>query len=78
MVGNLHLMSSVLVLLSYYSRRPGAMLLTGQLVSLLSVSSIALGGLTTGKHGNCYVGQVLTKSSIKSRMIIFYAEICLL
>merc|ERR1712183_475889 len=47
-------MSSVAALLSYYSRRPWAMVLTGNLVSLLSVTSITLGGLLTGKHGNCY------------------------
>ena len=54
-LGNLHLVSSVLVLLSYYSRRSWLMVLTGHLVSLLSVASIALGGLLTGKHGNVYV-----------------------
>ena len=63
-VGNLHLVSSVAALLSYYSRRPWAMVLTGNLVSLLSVTSITLGGLLTGKHGNCYVGQPSFNSKV--------------
>ena len=54
-MGNLHLVSTVLALLSYFSRRPGLMRLVGRLVSLATLVSLGLAGLAAGQRGNIWV-----------------------
>ena len=55
LVGNLHLMSTVVVLLSYFSRRPVLMRLVGRAVSLGTLVSLGVAGLTAGQRGNIWV-----------------------
>ena len=54
-MGNLHLVSTVLALLSYFSRRPGLMRLVGRLVSTATLVSLGLAGLAAGQRGNIWV-----------------------
>ena len=54
-MGNLHLISTVLVLLSYFSRRPGLMRQLGRLVSLVTLVSLGVAGLAAGQRGNIWV-----------------------
>ena len=54
-MGNLHLMSTVVVLLSYFSRRPVLMRLVGRAVSLGTLVSLGVAGLTAGQRGNIWV-----------------------
>ena len=54
-MGNLHLMSTVVVLLSYFSRRPVLMRLVGRAVSLGTLVSLGVAGLAAGQRGNIWV-----------------------
>ena len=75
-MGNLHLVSTVLALLSYFSRRPGLMRLVGRLVSLATLVSLGLASLAAGQRGNIWVVAgtgVMALAASLTRSLLYFA-----
>lgn len=75
-MGNLHLVCTVLALLSYFSRRPGLMRLVQSLVSLATLVSLGLAGLAAGQRGNIWVVAgtgVMALAASLTRSLLYFA-----